>query len=185
MVESIETCTFRERGTLNVDREEIVTVSPEKPISLLPLRKNMHGWNSSNRKHYMFEKALETYENNQSYYVAQLEDKTEKTGMIESDIIEGLTDLECWFSLIIEPHPRIPPRRKGFNAKKKLFVQEMEEWLIRENEKYKRGRSYYCDENAIKFLDRERLKEIRTELFNNYEKVKQFFKDHESWYTDV
>lgn len=182
VIESVGTCTFRKRGTLTIDREEIVTVPSEKPISLLALRKNMRGWNSSNRKHYMFEKALEIYENNQSYYLAQLENET---GMTKSDIIEGLTDLECWFSLIIEPHPRIPPKRKGFNTKKKLFIQEMEEWLVRENEKYKRGRSYYCDENAIQFLDRERLKELRTELFNNYEKVKQFFKEYEGWDENV
>jgi len=29
------------------------------------------------------------------------------------------------------------------------------------------------------------LKELRTELFNNYEKVKQFFKEYEGWHENV
>lgn len=177
MIESIESCTFRERGTLSVHREEIIIVPPQKPVSLLSWRDNIRGWINSTRKYYMFEKALEIYENNQSYYLSQFE---EEKGMPKEEIAKGLTDLECWFALIIEPHPKVPPKRKGITTKKNIFVHEMEEWLVRESEKYKRGRSYYCDEKALPLLDRKQLKDIRKELFNNYEKVKDFFREQEA-----
>jgi len=178
VVASIETCCFRNRDSINYEKQDIVTVPPNKPNTLLPLRKRIKGWIDSNRKYSMFEKALEIYENNQIYYLSQLDEKD----LSAEEVSKGLTDLECWFSQIVEPHPKLPPKRKPSSARKRIFMQEMEEWLVRENEKFKNGRSYYCDEEAVKLLDREQLKSVQKQLFSNYEKVKAFFKENEIEY---
>ena len=178
VVASIETCCFRNRDSINYEKQDIVTVPPNKPNTLLPLRKRIKGWIDSNRKYSMFEKALEIYENNQIYYLSQLDEKD----LSAEEVSKGLTDLECWFSQIVEPHPKLPPKRKPSSARKRIFMQEMEELLVRENEKFKNGRSYYCDEEAVKLLDREQLKSVQKQLFSNYEKVKAFFKENEIEY---
>ena len=172
---------FREKGPLSVDREEIITVPPTKPVTLLPVNKNLSGWITSSRKYKTtykkFEKSLEYYENNQSYYLSQFEDE----GMSREKIVRELTDLECWFSKIIEPFPK-PPPQKSSKEKKNMFMQELEEWFIRESEKCKKVRSYYCDEKVVKLLDREYLNSVQKQLFINYELVKAFFKEKESEY---
>jgi len=178
VVSSIETCCFRDRDSLNYEKQDIVTVPPNRPIALMPFRKRIKGWITSNRKYSMYEKALEVYENNQIYYLSQLEEGE----LSKEEVIKGLTDLECWFSQIIEPHPKLPPKRNPSKTKIRIFMQEMEEWIIRENEKFKKGRSYYCDERASKLLDQKQLKSIQKQLFNNYEKVKTFFKENEMEY---
>ncbi len=49
-----------------------------------------------------FDKLLSIYENNQVYY----QDKIEDGSISTEDAIKGLTDLECWFMMIIESKPK-------------------------------------------------------------------------------
>ena len=74
-----------------------------------------------------FTKALEVYENNQSFYKYCW-----VNGLYsESEIKTFLTTMEHWFICIIEPRP----------------INDVEDWVVRETQKLKSGVSSYSDDN--------------------------------------
>jgi len=168
LVESVETCCFRERGTLSVEREEIIAVDPATPIRLMKINQDLTGWIDSKRPGSIFERQLERYENNQSYYMEKY-----KSGEIpKKEIITKLTKLEAWFVCIVEPPPKVATGQK--------YMNNLSDWVRRESVKYKLGRSYYCDDEVLELLDQDKLLLVQKTIFENYEKVKAFYKDKES-----
>lgn len=85
---------------------------------------SMCGWVNS----VQFELALRIYENNQVYYLDQLD-----AGADRGTVITQLNNLEAWFMCICEP--------KG-DA----------EWIDREYGKVTRGYSGYCDPDIVKYI---------------------------------
>ena len=105
-----------------------------------------------------FDLALSLYESIQDYYFDALRDTNpEKKEMKIEEIKRKLTQLEQWFTLIIEPKPR-----------KKL---ETVSWFEREKEKAKRGISVYCNQYLKESIciSEEHLRMLK----ENFEKLKK------------
>lgn len=168
IVESVETCCFRERGTLGIEREDIIAVDPATPIRLMKINQDLTGWVNSKRPWSIFERQLERYENNQSYYLEKY--KTDE--IPKKEIVNKLTKLETWFVCIVEPPPRVASGQK--------YMNNLSDWVRRESVKYKLGRSYYCDDEVLELLDQDKLLLVQKTIFENYEKVKAFYKGKES-----
>ena len=83
------------------------------------------------RKKYTFNEALLIYENNQSYYLEQIEKG--------DDVIKGVKVLEKWFGKIPEPKP--------------LLNEDVEEWIERCEWKKKYHYSKYFNPKLLTYTD--------------------------------
>lgn len=81
----------------------------------------------------IFETMLEIYENNQGYY----QDKLEEGNVHISIIKQGLTKLEHWFAMILEP----------------VDPEDIDDWLGRESHKIEKRITIFCDEHLAKYCD--------------------------------
>lgn len=88
----------------------------------------------NHKKRYTFKEALEVYENNQWYYLLELQkgDKLENR-------IEDIRKLEKWFSNIPEPKP--------------TDLDELEDWKERQVFKKQNGYSKYFDQELLEYLN--------------------------------
>lgn len=81
----------------------------------------------------IFEKMLEIYENNQVFYQDKLEE-----GILHISIVkQGLTKLEHWFAMILEP----------------VDSEDVDDWLARESYKIEKRVTIFCDEHLAKYCD--------------------------------
>lgn len=79
-----------------------------------------------------FDDCLSIYENNQVYYQECIDHCT----LTKKELVEGLTALEYWFILIVEPPQQDEPT----------------EWREREYGKIERGYSAYCDPELLDYV---------------------------------
>lgn len=165
IVEAVESCTFVDPTSLEDETEDIVTVAPPKNPRLKKPNSKLSGWIKSKKAQDTFDLQLEKYQHNQYCYLQRLE--TGKTSKEQTQ--RNLTDLEMWFVQIIEPPPK-KTRKKTLNYEKYL-----EEWLKRERVKYQFSRSYYCEAEALKHLNRKRLDTIQSTIFGYYQEVKEYY----------
>lgn len=162
IVSAVENCTFKDPSDIIISRENIITVAPENNPRLKRPDKKISGWIKSKQAQKVFYTQLDKYQNNQYCYLQRLE-----SGKISSiQVKKNLTELEMWFIQIIEPFPE----------KKDIKYQEyLKKWFEREQIKYKFSRSYYCEEEVLPYLDMEKLYTIQNNIFENYEKVKNYY----------
>jgi hypothetical protein len=99
---------------------------PNQQLPILPLRGlvNARQW----------EEALTLYENNQGYY----QDRKETGDLSEEALRAGLTQLEHWFLLIVEPRPK--------------DKEEVPAWQVRERHKQEKGITAFCDLSLVPYL---------------------------------
>lgn len=159
IMSSVDHCYFRD-PTFKCNEEPFQTMEFKGKVKLLRIKKRT-GWIVSKQKQSIFEGLLDKYENNQSYYLL------EKDNLSREEVIKGLTDMEKWFVLLIEPHPKLPNKKSD----KKVFLDELHQWLKREKFKTIYFRSYYCNDDVIDFLDNKELKEVNEEIKENFKKV--------------
>lgn len=165
IVEAVESCTFIDPLSFEDEREDIVTVAPPRNPRLKRPDTKLSGWIKSKKAQETFDLQLEKYQHNQYFYLQRLE----KGKVSEKQTRRDLTDLEMWFVQIIEPPPK-KTRKKTSN-----YGKYLEGWLKRERVKYQFSHSYYCDEEALKHLDKERLDAIQPTIFRYYQEVKEYY----------
>ena len=98
-----------------------------------------------------FEELLSIYENNQVYY----QDELDANNITEQQAKEGLTELEHWFIMFVEPKTR----------------EDKEGVIIRERYKLETGYSAYCDKVLYPYITpatEAMRQEIRTLQSNTY-----------------
>lgn len=174
IVHSIETSCHREYKPpkLSHPPEPIVTCEPSR-MCLSKVDNEVTGWLEGKGVHTQYTDHLEKYENNQYYWMTKYRRGKTK----EETMIRRLTYLEKWFVCIVEP----PPRRFKKTPIQK-YIQELEQWKIREQTKYTNTRSYYCDDEVIPILDKENLLTVQKQIFENFEKVKEYYYRHQREY---
>jgi len=119
---------FLGAGNAQVAREgarmsdQIKGSQPEMALELMPLPLEVKGWVTP----LAFRQALDVYENNQAYYEDRL--KSDRRAYLK--VIGSVSELEEWFTQIIEPLPD--------------EVEERADWWERERSKWHSGISKHC-----------------------------------------
>jgi hypothetical protein len=190
LVRSTESCMFRKKRDLpdwyhqdivKAQEQEIKAVEPDiNVIKYMKENKNLCGWVKSSL---VFNRCLDIYLNNQYYWCQQF-----KQDEHHPELIEKISELELWFSKIIEYPPKRPilkSKKSKQNFKKENYLESLEAWVQREHCKYKYCRSYYCPNNIVKLLDKQKLLEQQSLLIRQYEDVKKYYENEKQWTEEI
>jgi hypothetical protein len=161
---------FRPAKCFSTDLEPVTALPFTEKLKLKPINKRYEGLIDSKRASVIFNNILEKYENNQFFYLQELEEKKLSKRFVK----KKLTELELYIVQIIEPPPK-KPIVKVSKQKLKAFQGDLEAWHNREKNKFIEGRSYYCNEEVIPLLNISELNDISDNLRENYKQVQQLY----------
>jgi len=100
-----------------------------------------------------YDELLEIYENNQVYYQDCIQHET----MTYDQLCDALTELEYWFICIVEPYNY-----------REYDEDEYDEWKTREQFKYNKGYSGYCDPELYFYIKQPLPLEIINYIKNSH-----------------